>query len=219
MRQLLVRSVLCGLLLLLAPRPASAELGFFRWWDSLSGPGPFSGVVFDEVFLCKGEPTSTPLPRPKFDPGCLNLHRGKRRLMGGVKVGRLDGKNNLPYATGRAPEVHAYPVLATLSFSQHPALERGGAVGFVRFSGEGFGFNRFAIEPRVVFRPLVFFADVDSKAQRQLEFLHLQLYGTGIPSEFTAADFGAIGSFRSDREWLPCFAIIVDIGRVLWPGK
>jgi hypothetical protein len=84
MRQRLVLVVLA--VLAFAP-PASAELGFFRWWDSLSGPGPFNGIVFDPVFVCHGTkriPTSgntaTTADAPSFntfDWGCWNQRRDR----------------------------------------------------------------------------------------------------------------------------------------------
>ena len=42
-----LRFALPLVILLLCPTPAHADReGFWRWWDSLSGPGPFNGFGY-----------------------------------------------------------------------------------------------------------------------------------------------------------------------------
>ncbi len=203
--------VFAGVVLVLAlARPASAELGFFRWWDSLSGPGPFSGIVFDPVFVCYGTP-EVGRERKPIQLGCWNQARNRWRVNVGVDFARLTGHNNLPYASGAAPDVTAYPFMATVTVSKHAIFDVGGGVGFVRFSGHGFGFNKAAFEARVTLKPLV---AIDWN-KRKLEFLQLCLFGTGIPGDLTAADFGATGPWRSSGEWLPGFMVVVDLSALV----
>lgn len=223
------RIVLGVVLVLAMARPASAELGFFRWWDSLSGPGPFSGVVFDPVFVCYGAPRipgatkttpsaatpATPGWAP-FDLGCRSTRRDELRVNIGLEFARLTGKNNLPYASGTAPDVKAYPFMMTVTVSKHAMLDAGAGVGFVRFSGGGFGFTRFAFEPRATVRPLVGLSRSEF-TRRRLEFLQLRAFGTAIPGEITAADFGATGTWSSPKEWLPGFMVVFDLSALIWP--
>ena len=52
MRSLRLTFVLCLLMVLLVPRPAHA---WFEWLDTLSGPGPFLGAIFDFRVKCWGK--------------------------------------------------------------------------------------------------------------------------------------------------------------------
>ena len=208
---------LAAVLLALAPQPAYADLGFFRWIDRLSGPGPFSGLFADVNFLCIARRPATATDPAKVvaevDLDC-HANREHRLLLVGVQVAALSGTNNLVYAPPQdqnPPDVRAYPVLGTMTYSLHPALDVGGGIGFVRFSGRGFGFSRFALEPQVTLKPLVLFAR-SKPSPRLLEVLHLRFNVTGILGGIEAEDFGAVSGLSRSAEWLKGFTIIVNVG-------
>jgi len=219
MRQRLISWLFVLVIGMSSPQSAAAsDFAFWRWWDSLSGPGPFSGIALQEVFICYGV-DQRPIPPAQtpdwlLDLGCYHASRQRVRMALGFEWAWLAGRNNLPYAPPRgqsAPDVHAYPFMVTADFGipRVPIVELGASVGLIRFSGEGFGFNRFAFGPRVTLKPLVLFSS-EPKTQKKLEVLKLRWTGVGIPGSIDASDFGAIGSFASSGELIGGYMIIFD---------
>ena len=211
--------VVAGVLAAL-PAPASAAFGggFFRWWDSLSGPGPFNGIVLDAMFVCYGThfaPGADPnAPDPKYatdvfiDAGCLNARRDRRRVSVGVQwAAAWSEENNLVYPDrGKAPQVKAYPFLIVAHYGLNKGMDAGLGVGVVKFSGDGFGFSRFIIEPQLSVRPFALLSKSENPPLRA-EVLDLRFFMTGIPGSMTAADFGATDTWSSDGEFQYGFSI------------
>ena len=222
MRLRVLPGLLVAATLALCPTSAFALLdgGFFRWWDSLSGPGPFNGVVIDAMLVCYGSHfTGKPSPDPNvsndgyttevfINPGCLQARRDRRRISVGLQWAALwSERNDLPYESGRkAPQVKAYPFMIVAHYGLNKGIDVGAGVGVVKFSGDGFGFTRFIFEPRVSVRP---FALLSKKPNPPLitDIIDLRVFATAIPGTIDAADFGATGSWRSEGEMQYGFSI------------
>jgi len=227
MRQRLIPCLFVLVICMGSPQGAAAgELGFWRWWDSLSGPGPFQGLLLHEVFVCYGvdqSPGASTKPHTFLSAGCYDADRSRFRVAFGVEWAHLTGDSNLPYAPPRdqnPPQVNAYPFHITTNFgiAKVPWVDFGAGVGFVRFSGEGFGFNRFAFGPRVTIKPLALIPRLaphrtrnwNAKQRNRLEAFQFRYSGTAIPGAMEASDFGAIGNFRSPSEWLNGYVLVFD---------
>jgi hypothetical protein len=105
------------------------------------------------------------------------------------------------------PDVKAIPIMATIDFRLLQSVEVGSGVGWVRFSAGESSFWRFAVEPHVIWRPLVLAFD-----DKRSGLLELRLYGIGIPQSISASDFGAIGGMEDGKEFLfPGFTVTVNV--------
>jgi hypothetical protein len=222
-------SILCAAVLVAAiPRPAYADLGLLRWFDRLSGPGPFTGLFADVNFLCiakKADASAKSAWAVRVDLDCRTARREavdrkqKPRVLSiGAQVAALSGPNHLTYAApldqAPAPDVRAYPVMGTMTYALHRTLDVGAGIGLVHFTGRGFGFSRFAIEPQATFKPLMLFAPDDRPSA--LEVLQLRFNVTGLIGQIEAEDFGAVsGLTPKSSEWLKGFTIIVNVGSLL----
>jgi hypothetical protein len=204
MRRYVMASILSWALIAIAPGTAEAQRGgFWRWWDSLSGPGPFNGIVYDQSIYSLGMERGTSVKTWFPDPTATKADPKRRYLRLGLQLGWLWAqKNPLTYAAPRdqdPPGVNAMPFAATADVGVAKGIDVGAAVGGVRFSGDGFGFTKFALTPRLSIRPAVLFSD---NPGRRHEVLEIRFFATMMPGTIEADDFGAIGSFRAEGELL-----------------
>jgi hypothetical protein len=205
---------------------AASGWDIIRWFDRLSGPDGFNTIWGLELTpFCRGDVSGV----QDFDAtfNCHRMDRSKLRIEIGGRIARLDGRNTLPYPPGvTPPDVHAVPVMAVvnvglprgfLGFSRWDVVEPGAAIGLVRFYGEGYGFNRFAVEPRVTFKPLLLFGRPTTPREQQLlEVVQVRLSGVAIPGSIRAADFNATGSFRAGSEFIaPVVSVLIDFTALL----
>jgi len=210
--------VLLLLLALLCPAPVAASVGgeFIRWLDSLSGPGPFNGIGFDVLFVCYGTSRSSnrDTAEPFIDAGCLDARRTNKRIGVGFQAAKLwSERNDLPYDPARSPgpQVHAYPLMIVADYGLNKGIDVGAGVGVVKFSGDGFGFTRFILEPHLSVRPFALLSK-DSDPPPLAEVLEIKVFATGIPGTIDAADFGATGPWRSTGEFEKGFSIGFNFG-------
>jgi hypothetical protein len=231
------KAVIVGLLALacgLVPAPASAQAGFIRWLEKLSGPGPFVGGGLEIYGLCYGaekasisapEPPGTEPRRWFFDVNCARAARDRQRLTIGVQFAKMVGNNNLQYDES-VPEnfrdtVGATAFLGSADLTVARPLDLGVGLGFLHFTGTAPGsFTRVAIEPiRVTWKPLAMRPSASEDGLRGLyrrEWLQLRLVMTVIPGGFDAEDFGAIpGSYRSGTEIQANMYVIVNAANLL----
>jgi hypothetical protein len=196
------------------PAATAGELGFWRWWDSLSGPGPFNGIAYDQPLFTYGTKRDRANdPKGTFlDLTGLEADPSTRPVSIGVEWAVLWAEeNNLEYAPPRdqfVPGVQAIPIFGTVDVGVTRAFDAGAAIGFVRFRGDGFGFNEFAWGPRLTVRPLALFA---KDADRIHELVQVRLFGTHIVGEITAEEFGAVGAFEGGHEWLWGTTVTVNL--------
>src|SRR5437870_2676870 len=115
MRRLLLFVVL---FVALVPRPAAADdMDWWRWWDGLSGPGPFNGLGIDSPFVSYGIKRDPPGTKRTFFRDVTGFEADPEQLH--VRVGAewaflIAQKNSLPYAPPRdqnPPGVYAFTVL------------------------------------------------------------------------------------------------------------
>lgn len=199
----ILRCALAIVILLISPSPAHADMmGFWRWWDSLSGPGPFNGFVTDVPLVTYGRKAGALGSDPVifFDPSGLDADQSRRPIKFGVQFGFLEAEqNNLPYVGRPAPGVRAIPIAATADVRVYKGIDVGSTIGLVRFSGDGFGFWRTTVTPRVSIAPV---ALLSRDWKRKYEAFQVRLFATSILGEIDAADFGAVGGFKGGNEIL-----------------
>lgn len=216
-------------LLFLTVRPVSAQDGFWRWIERLSGPGGYQGWGATLTPICVGvekesrtaeDPDRDTDPAIKIFPdlGCGKSSRNHFRAMLRFEVAWLTADDNpLVYDPPRTPRE-----LRTRAFSFIPAvdigitrwLEAGAGIGFIRFSGDLFdGFSKPAIQAiRLTAKPLLFLRADDAKKRYGLEFLQVRYIATVIPDGFEAHEFGAVpGTFSTGTEFLSGVSFVVDV--------
>jgi hypothetical protein len=183
-------------------------MGWLWWWDSLSGPGPFHGIVYHQPLLTwtPDDPAASLL----FDPSGLETNTNDFYIKFGVELGTLFAEeNNLVYAPpfdAAPPDVKAYPLAGTVDFRVATGVELGGSIGAVRFAAGEEGFWKFTFGPRLIVRPLQWLG----VSQNRSEFLQLKLKYTRVPG-IEAAEFGAIGGPEMSGEWIGGLAITVNV--------
>lgn len=226
-------------LLLLPARPASAQAGFVRWLEKLSGPGPFVGAGIEIYGLCYGaekalatDPEtverSSATARWFFDPNCGRAARDQRRLTVGVQLSRLVGDNGLQYDDSVPVKLHdtvgASIFMGTADVGVHRSLDVGSALGFVHFTGAPPGaFSRLMIEPiRVTWKPLAMkpvpanASAAEARAAYRREWLQIRVVMTVLPGGFDAEDFGAIpGSYKSGTEVQGNLYVMANVANLL----
>jgi hypothetical protein len=128
----------------------------------------------------------------------------------GAEVGSLwTSDGDLDYAPGvDPPNAYALPVLATADFGKH-GVEGGLGLGFLRLSGVNSSSWHFVFEPRVTFKPLVFFnRHADSKEWHEMFAARFYLTRVG---EIDPVQFGAIGPPDAGGEWVPGFSMSINL--------
>jgi hypothetical protein len=189
---------------LLSPRPASAQWGWFRWIQELSGPGPFGLQGVTVTFACsqderaKQEREGAALYGYVF---CDYASNWKTiRHFYGVTAMWGDGENNLVFPADREKLERAktslYLGFGTLRL--HQGFDVGASLGFTRFSGTpDITATKFILNPFVAVRPVGLFLDKNKKAKAWAEFLGGAIeFNVGLiilPQGFHLSDFGAIG--------------------------
>jgi hypothetical protein len=187
---------------LLSPRPASAQWGWFRWIQELSGPGDFQLNGFTVTFGCVESRSESQANREAGPPPVKYVFcdksprwRSVKRFMGAsYAIG--DGTNNLTYPNGTEvfERVKASIYQATGAFRINPYLDAGASGGFMRFSGTpDVVVTRYLVEPFVAVRPLAFLADDGDTARDRLARA-IEFNGALVifPQGFRLSDFGAI---------------------------
>jgi hypothetical protein len=200
MRVQFVRSLVVLLFCLFcAPRSAHADvMSFWEWLDRLSGPGPWVGIVSewnpgvwgatkDAVAAAGTGPVAKTLEFDKF--GSAISHRDFH-VRFGPQIGYLRALyNDQDYGGAKPPGANAFVFGGTLDAGAK-GIEAGIAAGWVRFYGDGFGFTKTTIQPRITIYPLV--ALSRDYADRRLDGIYIRIGANRIIGEFGAADFGAI---------------------------
>jgi hypothetical protein len=212
MRHSIVRClVLAAVLLSSFPAPAHAAMGagFWRWWDSLSGPGPFQGAAFDADIVCIGDNVFRDKPDRVSLLDCWQVEQ-KLHLSLGTDIGVLRGRNNLD---PQGSSVTALPVFGAARVGNHK-FDAGVDVGFIHFSAENAGANVFAWGPRLTIRPFAFLSE-----RPVARVVNVRWFATNVPGTLTGADFGVpTSTWTGGNEWLEHgFAITIDLS-VLRPS-
>ena len=213
MRAQCVRLGIVLVLLLGVPHPAGANVaGFWRWLDRLSGPGPCTGVVYDQRLFSNGFRVGEVQQTQRetfFDPGGLALDetRTSRPIMIGAQWATLKCGNELPYEGRSAPTVWAFPLAGTVDVRLHRAVDAGATVGVSGFVGDDFSVWRPTLSPRVTIFPAAFVRE-PTRRHRALLF---RVTASAILGELDAADFDAIGDFKGGNEVLWGISLSVDL--------
>lgn len=219
MRKRLTLAALVGLFLATAVRPADA--GIFDWIDQLSGPGPFLGLSAEARVYCHPDGMG---PRDSDSGGgvllpCLfGLDKKKREdpnytLNFGAGIAWALN-NNLPYEDKSANRtVRLISLEPSAWWVVSPSVSLGVGTGLFIFTGPSFdNFARWVIRPvQVEIKPMA----IRKRHSTMDEVLTIRTGYVWIPQGFTAADFGATGPFRTDREVLPTVTVLIDV-KPLW---
>ena len=197
-----------------APREAAADmLDFFRWWDSLSGPGPWIGLGYQSSLQNIGVLRTEKEDNPRhsfFDPSGLRTNPRALYYKFGAELGVLwTDDSDLEYAPGvDPPKAYAFPILGTFDVGRN-GLEGGVGVGFLRLSALDRGKWHFVFEPRFTVKPFVL-ANRNNENKEWHEMLAARFYLTRI-GEINPADFGAIGPADAGSEWVPGITFSVNV--------
>jgi hypothetical protein len=210
----------CVIMQLAAPAPAHA---WWEWLDQLSGPGPFTGLDVQWRVKCIEDMRAgaTHLEATNINPE-LTLGRFLAQLAGAgcllepktnplgslnLSLGRMWSiHNDLRDASGtERPQVKITRIEPTLSMfvdaSKYIEITSGGGVMY--FSGDGF--KRFH---RYYWRPIAVTITPGAKAAS------IRLGMLVTTKGFDASDFGAVGTFHTDKEVLGTAEVTVDLARV-----
>jgi hypothetical protein len=231
MRRLIQVGVCCAIVSCVGAGAASAQV--IRWIDKLSGPGPFIGFQVEGRVVCWGAPESDEEMVGVKLP-CL-IKRGPkdtpRRTSLNVEAGVFWARDNeLPYNRDLDEDerrVMLTPLQVTFYWQPLRGLELGHGAGLFFFYSKRDlfdRFTRFALEPlRVDIRPFDLAmrdpARRDKLSARLLRMITLRQSIVILPKGVTAADFGALGSFRTSREILPSYSLLLDIEPLFTKGK
>lgn len=229
MRVHIIRSTVIVLILLCTPRPAHADLmSFWEWLDRLSGPGPWVGVVSEpNPFVCGGvtkamirDPSSTTDKKPCVIDVFGNIVSQRDfHIRFGPQVGFLKALNNdLDYGGVEAPSAKAFVFGVTVDAGAK-GIEFGVAYGGVHFFGEGFGFTKPTLQPRVTLYPLIWLKRMDPGNTPQnneytdalADAVYVRIGANRIFGEITPGDFGALSApEKMGDEWLWSITISVN---------
>jgi hypothetical protein len=204
MRVQFVRSIVVLLFCLFcAPRTAHADLmSFWEWLDRMSGPGPWVGVVSEwnpgvwgatkEAVAAAG--TGRAVKTLEFDKFGTAISQRDFHVRYGPQIGYLRALyNDLDYGGAEPPAANAFVFGATLDAGAK-GVEAGIAAGWVRFFGDGFGFTKTTIQPRITIYPFVALAKDKARAYAdpRSDGIYIRIGANRIIGNITAADFGAI---------------------------
>jgi hypothetical protein len=239
MRRLLVTMMIAAGLL----HPASASAQGWRWLEKLSGPGDFTGYEVDFKLFCnydrvpsgprlavavsvpcliKKAGAEVPKDQAPSPSSAVKIGEGKtidlarRAYSLGVGVSYLRGRSDLPYAPTDEGIDRTIQILAIEGFFDHRLSTRvdyGVAFGPNLFLVPTFDdFTRFSLEPRITVKLF------DLRRGQENDFIGTASLRVGALlffKEFVAADFGAIGPYRSGSsvEWGPSVRLVFDFDR------
>jgi hypothetical protein len=222
--------------LILSPRIANA--GIIEWIDQLSGPGSFLGFVIEGRLHCfpiarnddayvEGKARSPESAREQALSedyknklgvilACPNRLKEGERAWITVNLGAGMSwalHNDLPYAPGKDNGVKFVTLEPSVWWYPLPPVAIGAGFGNYWFSGPAFDtFSRFYFKPvQVELKP---FAFPKHRWHTKAEIFTIRVGYTLIPEGFTAADFGAIGPFKTEHEALPNVSVLLDLGSV-----
>jgi hypothetical protein len=217
MRRLLTVVFLALGLVAVDARPASAQ-GFWRWLESLSGPGPSHGWGLEVPLLCTGVRT---LPEAT---GVRLLGCGQRGptpvpVTVGLSASFLRGDNTLDYAPGtpadRIDRVSISTVTGFVDVGIHPAFDVGFGAGLMRIGDLPVAsFTRLVLQPiRVAWKPLAMSRTGDARRDYRREFLVIRFDATLIPGGLVAEDFGAVpGTFKTPPgEIIGSYLVLINV--------
>jgi hypothetical protein len=205
-------------LVLASARPASAQWFILKWLENLSPPGKFlvNGVEFS--MLCadkaptpeamkagdvrgatavsKGRPSDYRYLFCDRDPD--NWHNVSRYY--GLSVGFGRHENTFDYDASREKldNVSIKTAIFTGAYRAHPAIDLGGGVGLIRFSGATtIAFNKLVVNPFIIVRPLAVGVRrgqvLSSKKKWWAQSLNVRAGWMLFPEGLTLGDFGASG--------------------------
>ncbi|HSC27417.1 MAG TPA: hypothetical protein VLD67_09095 [Vicinamibacterales bacterium] len=227
-RRHVTASIVATVCVMFSATPASAQDGFWRWLERLSGPGPYHGWGVSVTPLCFGvvkkdrlaaDPDRGGPVEPFLDIGCGKASRNDFRAMLRFEFAWLGADDNkLEYDGDRTRDelkTNAFSFIPAVDFGVTRWLEIGAGMGFIRFTGDAFdSFSKPAIQPlRVRAKPLLFRRNLptEQKLAYPLEFLQIEYVVTLIPDGFEAQDFGAVpGTFSTGTEFLSSVSVVVD---------
>ncbi|HXW05862.1 MAG TPA: hypothetical protein VD833_11560 [Vicinamibacterales bacterium] len=205
--------------LITPPDAAADRLGFWRWWDGLSGPGPFYGWDYELPLQTWGTKRDAPTTGRTvfFDPSGLEHDPNRLHLTAGFEVAVMwTDRSDLQYPAGVSPpKVYAFPVTGTVDVGIRGVLG-GVGVGAVKLSGPQTGQWHGLFEPRLTIRPFVVAAG--ERAQRWHELLQARVYFSRVGG-IVPSDFGAIGDAEEDAEWVPGVTLSVNVLAISWIGR
>lgn len=220
MRVQLLRWGMVVAFVILLPQQAHADLmGFWRWFDGLSGPGPFKGFVSEPSIIAYGK-TKKAIEIQGADAkservldlmGTEISHSHTYFRFGGQWGILASSHNNQDYGDRPAPTVWANPFAATFDVGWR-GIEGGVAAGVVRFHGDDFSFWRGYLSPRAAVYPLLLFKP--NYQQRWREVLQLRAGWAGVLGDIKATDFGAIEKVppqKMGNELMPSVSVSVNV--------
>jgi hypothetical protein len=206
--------------------PSVAHAGLWELIDGLSGPGPFQGTTFEWRLVCVSTPDEmsregdgSKLSLGVVGPGCVFKQvptRHRRIASVNVQFGLFWDTSNDNRLDYEDPTFDERVRLTTLepSFWVRPtrAVEIGAGVGSAWFSGPAFeSFQRLYLRPfQVEIKPISLVSRDKPYGSRD-EFLAVRFGVIVFPEGFDSADFGARPGFKTDRDILKTFALVVDL--------
>jgi hypothetical protein len=199
-----LRCALAVVIVLISARPAHADMmGFWRWWESLSGPGPFNGLVV--------ELSTSTIKRDGVhaDPDGSIFLDSPASIRMGFQFGVLKAEDNpLDYGGRTPPGVWAIPIAVNFDRNIAKGFDVGAGIGLVRFTGDDFGLWRTIVSPRLSVAPVSL---ASRERSRKSEAFKIRFFYTWLIGELDAADFGAIGDFEGGNELLFGTTFTVDV--------
>lgn len=99
-------------------------------------------------------------------------------------------------------------VTADRGFKRRPGIEVGAGIGAVRFTGDGFGFWRATLSPRISIAPASL---LTGDRSRRNDAFKIAVFITALLGEFDAGDFGATGDFKGGNELLFGTTFTIDV--------
>jgi hypothetical protein len=199
-----------------------AHAGILDWIDEMSGPGPFLGVTLEARIHCFGIDKSGSLGALGSDINrtCLTNRlrntptTNQRPLVTFNLMGELAWSldNKLPYAPGTtaSTRVRILAVEPSAWVLPIPQVAIGASAGVSRLSGEAFdAFYRGYVRPAVEVKPFNF---PGGPSQAWLRAVVVKASVIIMPTGVEAANFGAIGPYKTTREVLPTIGVGFDFG-------
>ena len=218
------RSTAIGLLALtmtvLSARPASAQYGWFKWIQELSGPGPFKVAGATVTVWCDGDDAFTQgVAKENVVYRKLGCDRvpflwPTAKFFVTASAGWGKGENNLEYPE---KESNLSAVVLQVGGAFRPAkwFDVGAGVGLLRLSGAPETVSKAFVEPFVSIRPLAGLGGPGRSvaADSWARAVDLTLALTIFPQGFRLDDFGAVGgpNLTGSAEFLKGFVIKIGL--------
>ena len=236
MRRLAIAIVYCAAFQLLLPSPAQAWWG---WLDELSGPGPWMFIDGQYRIVCVPDPKAAGLSESqKKNPPAdvlrsLDSFDGLRRVAAAIGGSGcllqppVSPRASINYATGPFVSIgnnlhplgsKRYLVMYKHELSASTFLDRwkifeasagGGWLIGLRTSD----FTRGYWTVTGTISPYAALARDSGGKQSWLRTISVKVGVVGVPQGFSAKDFGASGTFRTDGELLKTISITLDFSR------